>query len=288
MSAIRSDGTETASQIGPGTFLDEADAFWVREADRWDGTSGQFGDAMLEAADLRSGQSVLDVGCGAGSTTVEAARRVDPGTAVGIDISSQALALARRRANTAGHSKIEFIEADAQTHEFEPESFDTIISRFGSMFFTDPIDAFANLRRALRPGGKLSVVAWRGPMESVWTTIAVEAAIAVFGRPPDLGAPDGPGPFAFADGDRFSTVVAEAGFKDLSLVSLTRPMVMGRDVEDAVRLVAETPQAKGLFAGQPRQRVDAAIQALRTGFAPFEAADGVVTSGKAWLLTASR
>jgi SAM-dependent methyltransferase len=288
MSAIRSDLTETASQIRHGTFLGEADAFWVREADRWDGTSGQFGDAMLEAADLRSGQSVLDVGCGAGSTTVDAAGRVDPGTAVGIDISSQALALARRRANAAGHPKIEFIEADAQTHEFEPESFDTIISRFGSMFFTDPIDAFANLRRALRPGGKLSVVAWRGPMESDWTTIAVEAAIAVFGRPPDLGAPDGPGPFAFADGDRLSTVVAEAGFRDPSLVSLTRPMVMGRDVEDAVRLVAETPQAKGLFAGEPRHRIDAAIQALRTGFAPFEAADGVVTSGKAWLLTASR
>jgi SAM-dependent methyltransferase len=288
MSTIRSGGAETASQIRPGTFLDEADAFWVREANRWDGTSGQFGDAMLAAADLRSGQSVLDVGCGAGSTTLEAARRVAPGTAVGIDISSQALALARRRANAAGHSKVEFIEADAQTHAFEPESFDAIISRFGSMFFTDPVYAFANLRRALRPGGKLSIVAWRGPMESVWTTIAVEAAIAVFGRPPDLGAPDGPGPFAFADGDRFSTVVGEAGFKDLSLVSLTRPMVMGRDVEDAVRLVAETPQAKGLFAGQPRQKIDAAIQALRTGFAPFEAADGVVTSGKAWLLTASR
>jgi len=288
MSAIRSGGAETASQIRAGTFLDEADAFWVREADRWDGTSGQFGDAMLEAAELRPGHSVLDVGCGAGGTTVEAARRVAPGTAVGIDISSQALALARKRANAAGHSKIEFIEADAQTHAFEPESFDTIISRFGSMFFADPIEAFANLRRALRPGGKLSIVAWRGPMESVWTTIAVEAAIAVFGRPPELGAPDGPGPFAFADGDRFSTVVGEAGFKDLSLVSLTRPMVMGRDVEDAVRLVAETPQAKGLFAGQPRQKIDAAIQALREGFAPFGTVDGVITSGKAWLLTASR
>ena len=288
MSAIRSGGAGTASQIRPGTFLDDADAFWVREADRWDGTSGQFGDAMIEAAELRPGQSVLDVGCGAGSTTVEAARRVAPGTAVGIDISSEALALARKRANAAGHSKIEFIEADAQSHVFEPESFDAIVSRFGVMFFTDPIDAFANLRRALLPGGKLSIVAWRGPLESVWTTIAVEAAIAVFGRPPDLGAPDGPGPFAFADGDRFSTVVTEAGFKDLSLVSLTRPMIMGRDVEDAVRLVAETPQAKGLFAGQPRKKIDAAFQALREGFAPFETVDGVVTSGKAWLLTASR
>jgi SAM-dependent methyltransferase len=288
MSAIRSGRAEAASQIRPGTFLDDADTFWVREADRWDGTSGQFGDAMLDAAELRPGRSVLDVGCGAGSTTVEAARRVAPGTAVGIDISGQALALARKRAHAAGHSKIEFINADAQTYAFEPESFNAIISRFGSMFFTDPVEAFANLRRALRPGGKLSIVAWRGPMESVWTTIAVEAAIAVFGRPPDLGAPDGPGPFAFADGDRFSTVVTEAGFTDLSLESLTRPMVMGRDVEDAVRLVAETPQAKGLFAGQSREKIDAAFQALREGFAPFETVDGVVTSGKAWLLTASR
>jgi SAM-dependent methyltransferase len=288
MSAIRSDESTSASQTRSATFLDEADAFWVREADRWDGTSGRFGDAMLDAAELGSGQSLLDVGCGAGSTTVEAARRVSPGTAVGIDISGQALALARQRAAAAGRSNVEFIEADAQTHSFEPESFDAVVSRFGSMFFEDPIAAFANLGRGLRPGGKLSVVAWRGPLESEWTTIAVEAAITVFGRPPDLGAPDGPGPFAFADGDRFRAVVAEAGFGDVSLVSLTRPMVMGRNVEDAVRLVAETPQAKGLFAGQPQEKVDAAFEALCAGFAPFATTDGVVTSGKAWLLTASK
>ena len=168
---------------------------------------------MLDAADLEPGQRVLDVGCGAGSTTIEAARRVAPtGAAVGVDISGPALALARERAVASGFDGVDFIEADAQTHHSSPGP-SMPISRFGTMFFDDPVAAFANLRRALRPGGRLAIVAWQGPFESEWTAVAVKVAIAQFGRPPDLGAPGGPGPFAFADGDRFSSVVTEAGFR---------------------------------------------------------------------------
>ena len=284
MNAVQSDQPGTRSH----SLVDEAGEFWVREADRWDGTSGQFGLAMLEAANLAQGQRVLDVGCGAGSTTVDAAQRVVPGLAVGIDISGPALALARQRARAAGVSNVEFIEADAGTHEFDTGTFDAVISRFGSMFFTGPVSAFGNLRRSLRPGGTLSIVAWQGPLESDWTTVAVRAAIAVFGRPPDLGAPHDPGPFAFADSDHLRGVVEASGFVDIALQSLTRPMVVGKDVDDAVRLVTETPQAKALFAGQPPEKIDAAIHALQRGFDPFATATGVVTKGKAWLLTARR
>ena len=154
------------------------------------------------------------------------------------------------------------------------------------MFFGDPVAAFANLRRALRRGGRLAIVAWQGPFESEWTAVAVKVAIAQFGRPPDLGAPGGPGPFAFADGDRFSSVVTEAGFRDVTLAAITRPMLMGSDVEDVVGMVAETPQSKGLFAGQPEAKVQAAIGALRDAFAPYARPEGVVMSGTAWLLTA--
>ena len=153
MNAIRSDTSIPATKQDPPLDLELAQEFWVREADRWDGTSGRFGDAMLEAAELEPGQRVLDVGCGAGSTTIEAARRVAPtGHAVGIDNSGPALELARVRADASGLDGVGFIEADAQVHPFEPEAFDAVISRFGTMFFDDPGAAFANLRHALRPG----------------------------------------------------------------------------------------------------------------------------------------
>ncbi len=287
MNAIRSDESIPVTEQRPPLDLEEAQEFWVREADRWDGTSGRFGDAMLEAADLEPGQRVLDVGCGAGSTTVEAARRVAPGgAAVGVDISAPALALARERAVATGLDGVDFIEADAQVHPFEPGTFDAVISRFGTMFFGDPVAAFANLRRATRRGGRLAIVAWQGPFESEWTAVAVKVAIAHFGRPPDLGAPGGPGPFAFADGDRFRSVVTEGGFRDVTLEAITGPMLMGSDVEDVVGMVAATPQSKGLFAGQPEAKVEAAIEGLRDAFAPYARPEGVVMSGTAWLLTA--
>ena len=287
MNAIRSDESSPGTGQRPPLDLELAEEFWVREADRWDGTSGRFGAAMLEAADLEPGQRVLDVGCGAGSTTIEAARRVAPkGAAVGVDISGPALALARERAAASGLNDVGFIEADAQVHPFELESFDAVISRFGTMFFDDPVVAFANLRRALRRGGRLAVLAWQGPFESEWTTVAVNVAIAHFGRPPDLGEPGGPGPFAFADGDRFKRVVTEGGFGDVTLAAITRPMLMGSDVEDVVGMVAATPQSKGLFAGQPGAKVRAAVAGLRDAFAPYARPEGVVMSGSAWLLTA--
>jgi SAM-dependent methyltransferase len=287
MNAIRSDESTPVTKQRPPLDLEEAQEFWVREADRWDGTSGRFGDAMLEAADLEAGQRVLDVGCGAGSTTVEAARRVAPnGAALGVDISGPALALARERAAAGGLEAVDFIEADAQVHSFEPGAFDAVISRFGTMFFGDPVAAFANLRHALRPGGRLAIVAWQGPFESEWTTVAVSVAIAHFGRPPDLGAPGGPGPFAFADGERFKSVVTAGGFRDVTLDAIARPMLMGSDVEDVVGMVAATPQSKGLFAGQSAAKVEAAIAGLRNAFAPYARPEGVVMNGTAWLLTA--
>ena len=287
MNAIQSGKSIPVTDQRSPFDLEQAKQFWVREADRWDGTSGLFGDAMIDAADLAPGQRVLDVGCGAGSTTIEAARRVAPtGAAIGVDISGSALALARERAVASGFDGVDFIEADAQTHPFESGAFDALISRFGTMFFGDPVAAFANLRRSLRRGGRLAIVAWQGPFESEWTAVAVKVAIAQFGQPPDLGAPGGPGPFAFADGDRFSSVVSEAGFRDVILAAITRPMLMGSDVEDVVGMVAETPQSKGLFAGQPEAKVQAAIGALRDAFAPYARPEGVVMSGTAWLLTA--
>jgi SAM-dependent methyltransferase len=287
MNAARSEESTTLPEGNFQTDLEEAGRFWVREAHRWDGTSGRFGEAMLDAAGLEPGQRVLDIGCGAGSTTVDAGRRVTPGgAAVGVDISGPALALARERTAAARLDNVEYIEADAQIHPFKRGAFDAVISRFGTMFFGDPVAAFANLRRALRPDGRLAIVAWQGALQNEWTAVAGAVAVAHFGRPPDLGVPDGPGPFAFADGDRFRRVVEAGGFGDITIEAITRPMLMGSDAEDVAAMVAATPQSKALFTGQPKSKIEAAIAGLRDAFAPYARAEGVVMQGTAWLLTA--
>ena len=136
---------------------------WVREAERYDTIVGEFGDAMLDAADLKQGERVLDVGCGNGATTIEAAQRVRPGgVAVGIDLSAPMLGLASQRAAAAGATETEFVRDDAQVHAFTAGEFDAVVSRFGVMFFDDPEAAFANLGRAVRRGGRLAFVAWQG------------------------------------------------------------------------------------------------------------------------------
>jgi SAM-dependent methyltransferase len=285
MSAIRSDESLTVARQQQD--LEEAAEFWVREAHRWHGTSGRFGEAMLDAAHLKTGQRVLDVGCGAGSTTIDAAREVAPGgVAVGVDISGPAVALARERVIAAGLANVELTVADAQLHPYELGAFDAVISRFETMFFGDPVAAFANLRRALRPSGRLAIVAWQDALKNEWTAVAGAVAVAHFGRPPDPGEPGGPGPFAFSDGERFRALVEAGGFRGGELQAITRPMNMGDDADDVAGMVAATPQAKGLFAGQPEANVQAAIAGLREAFAPYARPEGVVMSGTAWLLTA--
>ena len=287
MSAVQSDESTTITEQGEQPDLEEIGEFWVREAHRWDGTSGLFGEAMLDAAGLGRGQKVLDVGCGAGSTTIDAGRLVAPvGAAIGVDISAPALALARQKVAKLGLDNVDFIEADAQVHPFEAGAFDAVISRFGTMFFGDPVAAFANLHRGLQPDGRLAIVAWQGPLQSEWTAVAGSVAVAHFGRPPNLGAPDGPGPFAFADGDRFRSVVTAGGFRDVRLEAITRPMLMGSDVEDVVSMIASMPPSKDLFSGQSEEKVAGAIEGLRKGFTPYARPEGVIMSGTAWLLTA--
>ena len=158
---------------------------------------GPLGDRALAAGKPRTGERVLDLGCGCGDTSLDLARIVTPaGTVVGIDVSAVMLARARERGGESGFD-IAFLESDAQTHAFAPGSFDLLYSRFGTMFFADPRAAFINLRAALANGGRLAVVCWRSRDVNPWMTIPVEAAARYLPRP-DPPPPRVPGPFAFA------------------------------------------------------------------------------------------
>ncbi len=261
---------------------------WVREAARYDAMLGRFGEVMIDAARLQSGERVLDVGCGNGTTTLEAARRVAPGgTVVGVDISALMLALARRRAAGTGTGNVEFLEADAQVHPFEVGTFDAVISQFGTMFFEDPEAAFTNLARTVRPSGRLAIVCWQDVSRQEWIFVPASAAAPYVGLP-DLDPPGAPGPAAFADGDRLKRIIEAGGFGAITLEAVTRPMRIGDDLDDTVDFINSLEETRELFAGKPEDKAAAAVEAAREALAPYAGAEGVVTNGTAWLALARR
>lgn len=201
------------------------------QAKLWNGTGGQ---AWVEAQPVLDGLfepltdrlvgefpphwagQLVDIGCGAGGTTLAIARSLGPGSrCVGIDISEPLIATARERARRAGVAAT-YIRADAQTHEFEPASVDALVSRFGVMFFDDPVGAFTNLRRAARRRALLRLIAWRGPAENPFMTTAERAAAPLLPHIPTR-QPDGPGQFAFADRGRVTSILELSGWTDIDL-----------------------------------------------------------------------
>jgi SAM-dependent methyltransferase len=180
------------------------------------------------------GETLLDVGCGCGDTSLELARRVGAeGEVLGLDISAPMLDVARRRAKEDGARGLEFREADAQTAAL-PGGRDAVFSRFGVMFFADPVAAFRNLRRALRPGGRLVFVCWRPLAENLWMRLPAETATGLVppAPPPEPGVP---GPFAFADPDRVRRILAEAGFTGIEITPHDEA-IGGLDLEGTVEM----------------------------------------------------
>lgn len=248
-----------------------------------------FGEAMLDTARLQPGDRVLDVGCGHGTSTMEAAERVAPtGQVVGVDISAVMLEPAQRRVDAAVLGNVELLQTDAQVHRFEPSSFDAVISRFGMMFFADPQVAFANLAQALRPERRLTFVCWQDPRKSEWVAVALGALVSLLGRVPDVGSPGAPGPFAFADGDRLTGLLTRGGFRQVTLETLTRPVRIGRDLDDAVGFVMSLPQGQQVLAGADEATVATAMSALRAAYTPYAGPHGVVMDAAAWLVSANR
>ena len=201
---------------------------WVENQDRLDRMLATYGQALGRAADPAAGDHVLDVGCGAGATTFDMAARVGPsGRVVGLDISApligRALDLAAER-TARREGAVEFRLADAALADFAPD-FDRIVSRFGVMFFDDPAAAFANLRGALKPGGRLVFVCWRGAAENDWTRLPMSAIRHLASTPsPD---PEAPGPFSFGDRARIKRILVDAGYADIDIRPFDSPVHFG-------------------------------------------------------------
>lgn len=263
-------------------------AHWVAEQDRYDQLVGGFGERLLAAADPQPRQQVLDIGCGNGAVALACAERVRPdGLVLGVDISRPMLAAASARAEATGLTNVRFEPGDAQIHGFETESFDLVVSRFGVMFFDEPAAAFTNLARALKPGGRLAFVCWQDLLENEWIMVPVAAALQYVPMP-DLGEPGAPGPFSLADPERIAAILSSAGLKTAEPESVEEPMTLGADTEDVVAFAKGTDMAQVLMEGVDDETARAAWDAVADAFAERLRPDGVVLSGKAWLVTATK
>ena len=243
---------------GPGV------AHWVANQARYDRMHAPFTALILDAAALRPGGNVLDVGCGCGGTTLAAARLVAPGRALGLDLSGPMLARAQADAEAAGLGNAAFRQGDAQVEPLESASFDTVISRFGVMFFADPARSFANLRNALRKGGRLTFVCWQEPKNNPWLIEPMKAVYRHVPRLPQLG-PEDPGPFSFASPERVNRILVEAGFAGVNMEphGLLLDISAGGGIEAAVRSAAEIGPANLALEGQPEEVRAAAVASIR-------------------------
>ena len=189
---------------------------WVDEQEVLDAVLAPFEALLVEAVGAAPARRVLDVGCGTGSTPLAVARHLGAGArCTGVDVSEPMIALARTRAEREG-APVRFVCADAQRHAFEPASFDTIVSRFGVMFFDDPVQAFANLRRAASDDARLRVIAWRSAAENPFMTTAERAAAPLLAKLPPR-RPDAPGQFSFADRDRVASILEQSSWADVDI-----------------------------------------------------------------------
>ena len=256
---------------------------WAEHAERYESMGSAFWDALVVAVRIGPKDDVLDVGCGTGRSSRDAARLATSGTVLGVDLSGPMLGRARLAAEREGLSNVRFLQADAQVHPFPDAAFDVVVSSFGAMFFADPTAAFTNIATSLRPGGRLGLLAWRRLEDNEWLR-SFRAALAA-GR--DLPSPPAgmPGPFGLAEPTRVKEVLDRAGLEDVTVAPVDGPMRFGSDVDDALAFASTQGITRGLLQGLEPDAATAALGALRQELAEHETSDGVLLQGAAWLIT---
>lgn len=263
---------------------------WVANQARLDAMVSVFGQAAIEAAAPVTGERVLDVGCGAGASSLALAARIGPeGQVLGVDISEPLIG--RARALAPQGTPALFQMADASSAELPEGAFDILFSRFGVMFFDDPTAAFGHMRRALRPGGRVAFVCWRGAAENAWVHLPMGAIKGILpsSAPPD---PEAPGPFSFGDRGRVSRILTAAGFTDIAIAPFDASVPFGeggtRDaaIDDAVKMTLEVGPLSRVLADQPDDIRARASAAVRAAFAGLPGERSVMIDGAAWIVTA--
>ncbi|GLF99182.1 class I SAM-dependent methyltransferase [Streptomyces yaizuensis] len=272
---------------------------WAAHQERWNAVNAGFDRPLLDAAAITPGERVLDIGCGGGATTRLAARAAGAGHALGLDLSGPVLEHARTRARREAVANIAFEQGDAQVHPLPPAAFDIAISRFGIMFFADPVAAFANIARALRPGGRVAFLSAAEPEGNEWlqALVSLRDILPVGG----FGAPGGPGMFALADAATATALLTEAGFRDARAEHVRAYGTWGRDAGDAADFLLDSGPGRHLLAQvgpeaatEARARLTAYLGTYGTAGTAGSAESGSGGGGglrlrsTGWLLTATR
>jgi ubiquinone/menaquinone biosynthesis C-methylase UbiE len=259
---------------------------WAARQQAQDILLAPIADILFDRANPGAGERVIDVGCGSGATTFALAQKVGPtGHVLGIDISGPMLARARQIA-PAG-LPIDFVLADATIYPFEAENFDVLVSRFGVMFFAEPARSFANMRKALRPSGRLAFACWREPRENPFFMAPLQAVYQHVPKLPQLG-PEDPGPFSFASEQRVRRILSEAGFSSVAMerCNLSLDIAIGRGLDAAVQSALEIGPAARALEGQPPDIVAAAGRSVREVLAAFANGEAVPLPASIWIVTA--
>jgi SAM-dependent methyltransferase len=243
-------------------------------------------DALIDRASPKAGERIIDVGCGSGATTIAFAQKVGPsGHVFGIDVSGPMLARARQSAPE--ELPVDFVLADATVYPFDPSSFDLLASRFGVMFFAQPALSFANMRRALRPSGRLAFACWREPRENPFFMAPLQAVYKHVPKLPQQG-PEDPGPFSFASETRVHRILGEAGFTGIEMEprNFALDVAIGRGLDAAVQGALEIGPASRALEGHPEEVRAAAMKSIREALEPFTRGQSVPLPASIWIVTA--
>jgi SAM-dependent methyltransferase len=268
----------------------DAGKTWAKKQSVLDANMAILSEAALAFASAKPGEHVMDVGCGAGDTTLALARTITAsgakGRILGVDVSEPMLERARERGRESGleEGALAFLRADAATHAFEPGSFDLLFSRFGVMFFADPVRAFTNLRRAAR--GRLAFMCWRAFEENPWSRAPLEVGLP-FLPPQPPADPHAPGPFAFAEEARVKSILDAAGWRDVTMTPVDRDMSLGTSATDAAEFVLGIgPLARALREANDPDATAKVREKLVTMLAGHEKNGAIALSAAVWLVGA--
>lgn len=260
----------------------EAGQRWVTFSDRLDAMLGPFAELILDAANIKPDETVLDIGCGGGALSLIAAQAAQ--SVLGVDISQPLIGLAQERAKEI--PSVTFRCEDAATISLD-EKRDVVISRFGVMFFSDPVTAFVNIRNQVKPSGRMVFACWQSPMKNLWAKAPLEAAMPFFKEPPTQQEPHAPGPFAFADSEYLTDTLMDAGWKTVELTDWTGEIRLpGEDVEETAAFMTEMGPLSKIMKEQDldEKRVQSALIEKLSKAAN---ADGTVDmQGSVWIVKA--